>query len=90
MREIQPYVDKINEVYSSLVNLTNDELRARTQTIREKIKQYVADEVAKVAELRAEVEGQEIEQREVTYAKIDELDKQIIEKYKKVLDEVLP
>lgn len=80
MREIRPYVDKINEVYSSLVNLTNDELRARTQTIREKIKQYVANEEAQVANLRAEVENQEVEQREITYAKIDELDKQIIEK----------
>ena len=61
MREIQPYVDKINGVYASLVSLTNDELRARTQAIREKIRQYVAAEVAKVASLRAEVEGQEIE-----------------------------
>ena len=89
-REIRPYVNKINEVYSSLVNLTNDELRARTQTIREKIKQYVAGEEAQIADLRALVEGQEIEQREITYAKIDELEKQIVEKYSQVLDEVLP
>ncbi len=89
-REIRPYVNKINEVYSSLVNLTNDELRARTQTIREKIKQYVASEEAQIADLRALVEGQEIEQREITYAKIDELEKQIVEKYSQVLDEVLP
>ncbi len=90
MREIQPYVDKINEVYPSLRELSNDELRARTQSIREKIRQYVAAEVTKVAELRAEIEGQEIEQREITYAKIDDLDKEIVEKYKVVLDEVLP
>ena len=90
MREIQPYVTKINEVYASLVNLTNDELRARTQSIREKIRQYVAEEVAKVAELRGKVETQELEERESTYEKIDELDKQIIEKYKQVLDDVLP
>ena len=89
-REIKPYVNKINEVYSSLVNLTNDELRARTQTIREKIKQYVAGEESQIADLRAMVEGQEIEQREITYAKIDELEKQIVEKYSQVLDEVLP
>ncbi|MBO7607187.1 MAG: preprotein translocase subunit SecA [Paludibacteraceae bacterium] len=89
-REIKPYVNKINEVYSSLVNLTNDELRARTQTIREKIKQHVASEESQIADLRAMVEGQEIEQREITYAKIDELEKQIVEKYSQVLDEVLP
>ncbi len=90
MRQIQPIVDKVNEIYPSIKLLTNDELRARTQDIRERIKQYVAAEVTRIAELRAEIDAQDVEQREKMYEEIDQLDKTIVEKYEKVLDEVLP
>lgn len=90
MRLIQPYVDKIKEVYPSIKVLTNDELRARTQSIREDIKKYVAAETAKVADLRANIEQQEIEKREQMYAEIDDLEKKILDKYDEKLTQVLP
>ena len=33
MKEIQPFVDKINAVYPEVAALSNDELRGRTQEI---------------------------------------------------------
>ncbi|MBR5972383.1 MAG: preprotein translocase subunit SecA [Paludibacteraceae bacterium] len=89
MREIKPYVDKVRELAPVMEKLTNDELRARTVQIREKIKAYVAAEVAQIEELKSQIEGQEIEEREHTYAEIDRIEKIVIDKYEKVLDEVL-
>ncbi len=90
MREIKPYVEKVRSLAPEMEKLTNDELRAKTNQIRAKIKMYVAAEVAQIEELRAQIEGQEIEERERTYEQIDLLDKTVTEKYEQVLEEVLP
>ncbi len=89
-RQIQPYVDKINGIYPSIKSLSNDELRERVQGIRERIKQFVVAETTRIAELRADIDNQEVEKREAIYAEIDQLDKTVVEKYEKVLEDVLP
>ena len=90
MREIQPYVEKIRSLAPEMERLSNDELRDKTQSIRLKVRNYVAAEVARIAELKSQIEGQEIEERERTYEEIDRLDKVVVEKYEEVLEEVLP
>ena len=90
IKQIQPYVNKVKEVYPSIQKLTNDELRQRTAQIREEIKMYVIDEKKKIAELRASIEQQEIESREHTYAQIDKLESVVVEKYEEILEKVLP
>ncbi len=47
LKEITPYVDKIKAVYPSIQKLSNDELRAKTDEIKQRIQDYVADERAK-------------------------------------------
>ena len=89
MREIKPYVDKVRELAPVMEKLTNDELRAKTVQIREKVRSYVADEVAQIEKLKSQIEGQEIEEREHTYAEIDRLEKVVVDKYEEVLDDVL-
>lgn len=89
-REIQPIVNKIKDVYPSIQKLSNDELRERTRSVREKISLYVADEMSKIEELRAGIDAMDVEKREMVYEQIDELDKKIVEKFKVVLDDVLP
>ena len=90
LKEITPYVDKIKAVYGEISALSNDELRARTETIKTRIQDYVAAEVARVAELKASIEDTEIDLREKVYTEIDKLEKEITAKYEEVLDEVLP
>ena len=90
LKEITPYVDKIKAVYSEIVSLSNDELRARTETIKIRIQDYVATEVARVAELKASIEETEIDLREKIYTEVDKLEKEITAKYEQILDEVLP
>ena len=56
MREIQPYVDQVKAVYPEIDALSNDELRARSQALMEKIAATVAPKKTKIAELRASIE----------------------------------
>ena len=90
LKEITPIVDKIKVVYEEIKTLTNDELRARTETLKTRIQDYVAAEVARIAELKANIEETEIDLRENVYVEIDKLEKEITSKYEEVLDEVLP
>ncbi|HEY5593105.1 MAG TPA: preprotein translocase subunit SecA, partial [Paludibacter sp.] len=90
LKEITPFVDKIKAVYDEITTLTNDELRARTETLKTRIQDFVAPEVARIAELKAVIEETEINLREKIYTEIDKLEKEITAKYEEVLDEVLP
>ena len=90
IKQIQPYVDKVKEVYPTIQRLTNDELRNRTSQIRTEIREYVSSEKKKIDELRNSIEGLEIESREGTYAQIDKLESVVVEKYEEILEKVLP
>ena len=90
MREIQPWVEKVKAVYPTIAALSNDELRAATQALKEKIQNTVTAERAKIAELKAGIEDTELEKRESVFNQIDKLEKEVLEKLDKALDEALP
>ena len=90
LKEITPYVDKIKAVYPSIKALSNDELRAKTEEIKQRIQDYVASERAKVDELRKDIENKELEEREAIWAEVDKIEKNITDKMEVVLEESLP
>ncbi len=90
LKEIQPYINKIKAVEPTIVALSNDELRAKSAAIRQRIADYVAKERERVTALREQIEATEIERREAIYEEIDKIEKQITEKYETALDEALP
>ncbi|MBQ5663499.1 MAG: preprotein translocase subunit SecA, partial [Bacteroidaceae bacterium] len=90
MREIQPWVQKIKEAYPAIAELSNDELRARTVALKEKIKAATAEERKKIEELKASIEQTELEKRESIFNQIDKLEKEILDKNEVILDEILP
>ncbi|MBR4997301.1 MAG: preprotein translocase subunit SecA [Bacteroidaceae bacterium] len=90
MREIQPWVEKIKKAYRAIEKLSNDELRAKTQELKDRIKQSAVAENAKIVELKAKVEQTEIEEREQLFNEIDKLEVAVLDKYEVALDEVLP
>ncbi len=90
MRAIMPYVEKIKAAYTEIDALSNDELRARSQALMDKIQARVADKKQKIADLKASIESLEIEQREKVYNEIDRLEKEIKTDYETILDEMLP
>ena len=90
MREIQPWVEKVKAVYPTIAAMSNDELRAATQALKEKIQNTVTAERTRIAELKASIENTELEKREAVFNQIDKLEKEVLEKLDKALDEALP
>ena len=90
MKEIKPWVDKVKAIYPEISKLSNDELRARTEELKKYIKASAVEEQKKIEELKATIEVTEIELREPIFAQIDKLEKEVLEKYEKALDEVHP
>ena len=90
LKEIMPIVDKITAIYPSIAQLTNDELRARTESIKQRLRDVVQNERDQIAALRAKIEETEINEREKIYTEIDKLEKHITEKLENTLDESLP
>ena len=90
MREIQPWVEKVKKAYESIEKLSADELRAKTQELKERIHQLAVEENSKIAVLKAKVEETEIEEREKLFTEIDKLETAVLDKYEVALDEVLP
>ena len=90
MKEIQPWVNKVKEVYPEIAKLSHDELRAKTEELKKYIKDSAAEESKKIEELKATIESTDLEKREAVFAQIDKLEKEVLEKYEIALKEILP
>ena len=89
-REIKPWVEKVKSVYPQITALSNDELRKRSADLRARIQGCVTEEREKIDALKASIENTEIEKREAIFSQIDKLEKVVLEKLDKALDEALP
>ncbi len=90
MRAIQPIVEQIKAEYERIDALSNDELRARSWALMDKLQEAVKDRKDRIAELKASIEATPIEKREKIYNEVDKLEKEIKEEYERVLTEILP
>ncbi len=90
MKEIVPWVEKVKAAYPAISQLSNDELRAKTKELQQYIKDSAIEQRAKIEELKAKVEETELEEREGLFAQIDKLEKEVLDRYEKALDEILP
>ena len=90
MRAIQPIVDQIKAAYEQIDALSNDELRAHSWALMDKLQAAVADKKARIAELKSSIEATPIDKREKIYNEVDKLEKEIKDKYEEVLNEILP
>ncbi|MEG1617411.1 MAG: preprotein translocase subunit SecA [Bacteroidales bacterium] len=90
MKEIQPYVDRINAVYPEIEALSIDELRQRTQDVMKRLQDAVVSEKEQIAKLKEGIEELDVEEREKNWSEIDRLEKAVIDKFEEVLDASLP
>ncbi|MBP9016922.1 preprotein translocase subunit SecA [Porphyromonadaceae sp. NP-X] len=90
LKEIEPIVEKIQAVYPEIKSLSNDDLRARTVALKERIQEFVAPEKNRIQELKNSIEETEIDLREKIYNEIDKLEKEITDKQEKILNDILP
>ncbi len=90
MKEIMPWVNKIKAAYPEIAKLDNDGLRAKTVELKAYVKASAEKENAEIENLKSTIESTDIEKREPIFNQIDKLEKDVLEKYEKALDEVLP
>ena len=90
LKEIEPIVELVKAAYEKVINLSNDELRAKVDELKVRIQDYVAGERKHIADLRESIEATEIDEREKIYNEIDKLEKEITKKFDEILEDVLP
>lgn len=105
LRKLWPIVHKVNEYAEQFKALSDEELRAKTDEFKRRIKEAVADIEARKTEIEArlrgevpdisgdghaEVEELSPEERERLYEELDDLEKEWLERVERKLDELLP
>lgn len=91
LKEINPYIQKIKEIYPSIEKLSNDELRAKSSELRKKIADYINPEQLEINEIKKKIElSPNPAETENLYSKIDEIEKNITKKIEEKLNEILP
>ena len=90
MKKIQPEVEKIKAAYDEIDKLSNDELRAKTKEIQQKVQDAGKELRQQQADLRAKIEDTPIDEREKIFTQIDKLHDEELAKYEDALNEVLP
>ena len=91
VKAILPVVNKIKQFESSVAELSNDELRAKTTAFKAKIKADCADYKTLISTLQEEANTiTDIDRKEDIYQEIDGLNDAIYETTQSTLDELLP
>ena len=90
MKLIQPFVEKVKAQTPKIEVLDNDALRARTQEIRRQVQASAKEQKAEIEKLKATIEETPLDERADIFAKIDKLEKEVLEVYEQALNEVMP
>jgi len=92
IKELMPLVEKTKEEYAKLQQITNDELRQKTLTIKKDIIANTAAEEEEIIELKLSTEGEDVsvDQKEEIFSKVEKIEKEIKAKIEEKLKEVLP
>ncbi len=86
LKAYQPLVALVTDIYPSVQALSNDELRARTKALQQQIREAAREQQDEIARLKASIPATEIQDRAPIFAKIDQLEKDVLDIYEKQLD----
>jgi preprotein translocase subunit SecA len=92
IKEVMPVLLQIKQEYLRVTSMSNDELRAESELLRLKIRNFIKEEEDEIAMLKEQAESGElpIEEGEKIYDRVDKLEELILKKIEEVLNEVLP
>ena len=90
IKEVEPYIKKIKAIFPGLEKLSNDELRARIDVVKQNLQKRVVAERERIATIKAEIENTDYDKRAPMWSEVDKLEKEIIKKLEEGLDEALP
>ena len=91
-KQIEPYVQKIKDIYPSIERLSNDELREHSAALMKQIADFIAADEAHIAEQKVKLEHADttLSEKEKISKDIEQTTKRIDEKIEQKLDEILP
>ena len=89
---IEPYVQKIKDIYPSIERLSNDELREHSAALMKQIADFIASDEAHIAEQKVKLEHPDttLAEKEKISKDIEQTTKRIDDKIEQKLDEILP
>ncbi|MEM1136050.1 MAG: preprotein translocase subunit SecA [Bacteroidota bacterium] len=93
LKELIPLVENINQEYAQITNITDDELREKTTTIRQVIDNHlksIDDEIEGLHKYIADHPELDIDEKETTFENIDKLEEDRNTALEDVLMQVLP
>ncbi|MFZ6664724.1 preprotein translocase subunit SecA [Peijinzhouia sedimentorum] len=93
VKELLPYVQKVNDEYAKLPNISDDELRAAAQAIRDEIDAYlkhIDDQIADQKEKAENTPDADLDAKEDIFKEVDRLELERNKKLEEVLEIVLP
>ncbi|MBS7332124.1 MAG: preprotein translocase subunit SecA [Weeksellaceae bacterium] len=91
VKELRKYVDLANSFGPALEALTIDELRGKTKSFQQKLKEATVDFTAQINELKEKVEAtSDFTEKEALYAQIDKINKEAYQIEEKILTDILP
>ena len=93
VKKIEPQVEKINEFFSQYQNISNDELRGKTNEFKQRIKEHLKgiDDIIAAKKLEAEqLPEEEMQNRDTLYKEVDDLKKDRDKEIEEILLEILP
>lgn len=90
---IQPQVDKIIEIYPTLKKLSNDELRAKVDGLKQKIQDAIKSQQSEIDSIKSKIDADidmDVDDKEDLYKEIDALEKDITKVIEDTLNDILP
>lgn len=93
IKAITPLIEQANAVFETLRDLSNDELREKTHSLRAKIQSGIKDTESEIEALNKKVADNpemEIPEKEAIFKQVDDLTKAVDAKIEEVLIEILP
>ncbi len=93
IKSIMPRIEQINQFLAAFASITNDDLRAKTNEFKQRIKDHLREMDTSIAELGKKAEElpfSDITGKDTIYIEIDELKKKRDDLIEEVLESILP
>ena len=87
LKAYRPLVEDVLNIYPEIQALSNDELRARSKQLKERVQGSASELRAQIQELKDRIPNTDIQDRAPIFHQIDKLEKDVLEVLEKALDE---
>ncbi|MBP5412244.1 MAG: preprotein translocase subunit SecA [Bacteroidales bacterium] len=93
LKELRPILAKIQSVYPTIEQLSNDDLRKKTLEFKQKIKDATNEDEQRITQIKSQMDANydmPISEKESLYKEIEELEDSIYHTSEDILNEILP